>query len=101
MLSKSAAVWIAALVASSEKFSFHFVLFPTASLVFREEFNVIAVVTRIASVEPRVVSLLAYPSLTGDYGRVAVVTLFGGITDHFSSPGFTSLKEVNMQSLYQ
>src|SRR6516165_7156643 len=73
----------AALAASSEKFSFHFVFFPTASLVFREGFNMIAVVTRIACVERGVVNLLAYPSLTRNYGRVAVVALFGGITDHF------------------
>src|SRR5712672_1572868 len=47
----------------SHCFPFHFVVFPTASLLPFERFSVIAVVTGTKTIEPRVVNLLAYPSL--------------------------------------
>jgi hypothetical protein len=47
----------------SENFPFHFVLFPTPSLLSLEGFTVVAQVTKITAIERRVVNLLAHPFL--------------------------------------
>jgi len=47
----------------SDNFPFHFMFFPTASLLSFEGISMIAVVTWITAVECRVVNLLPYPSL--------------------------------------
>ena len=52
----------------SENFPFHFVFFPTASLLFAKGLDMIVVITRNVTVERRVVNLLAHPSLARDDG---------------------------------
>ena len=88
----------------SDNFPFQFVFFPAASFLSGERFRVVVMVTWIAVLERGVINLLTYPSLARDYGRVAVVALFCGITDHFIYPPrdlYPSNKLMNVQSLCQ
>ena len=67
----------------SENFPFHFVLFPTTSLLSIEGFTVVAEVTRTMAIERRVVDLLAHPFLPCRDRRSTVGALISEVIDHF------------------
>jgi hypothetical protein len=86
---------------SSENLPFHFVLFPTASLLSLEGFTVVAEVTRITTIERGVVDLLAGPFLSCRDRRPTVGTLMvNKAIDHFY-PRELSRTKSSWQSLCQ
>ena len=68
---------------SPENFPFHFVAFPTASLLSLEGFAMVAEVTGVTNIERRVVNLLAHPFLPCPDRRAAVGALVSEAFDHF------------------
>jgi len=68
---------------SPENFPFHFVAFPTASLLSLEGFSMIAAVAGVTNTERRVVNLLAHPFLPSPDRRAAVGALVSAAFDHF------------------